>query len=203
MPFQVASPVLQSFDSLAKSCTNARRITMESCFHEIALKHLDALFGYAMTLTRSKPDAEDLVQETYLRAARAHSRLEPGSQIRSWLYTILRNTFLNQVRHRNTGPLLVEMDDDFAVPTPLPDENAINPLESYLADEKKRDIQEAIESLPAIFREIIVLREFQDLSYQEIADVLHCPVGTVMSRLGRARDKLRQMLQHLSEENAV
>lgn len=202
-PLQQGLLSLQTLrQSSAEPCGDTRTSTMESRFHIVALEHLDELFGYAMSLTRSKSDAEDLVQETYLRASRAHTRLAPGSKVRSWLYTILRNTFFNQIRRRRSGPPIVDLDDESGHVTPVADESAVDPLTSYLTAERKRDVRQAIDSLPDTFREVIVLREFQDLSYQEIAEVLQCPVGTVMSRLGRARDKLRETLQHLSQEAA-
>lgn len=169
---------------------------MRSPFHQAALEHLDGLFGYAMALTRSQSEAEDLVQETYLRATRAFNKLAPDSHIKSWLFTILRNLFLNQIRHRRAGPPFVDMEDETGAPIPLADEETVDPLASYLTEEKQRDVRRAVESLPHSFREVIILREFEELSYQQIAETLRCPVGTVMSRLGRARDKLRQMLQH-------
>ena len=180
-----------------------QKASMKSSFHRIALNHLDELFGYAMTLTRSQPEAEDLVQETYLRATRAFDKLAPDSHIKGWLYTILRNLFLNQTRHHRAGPPLIDMEDETGAPLPLADKKAVDPLTSYLTDEKQRDVRQAIESLPDSFREVIILREFEEMSYQEIAEVLHCPVGTVMSRLGRARDKLRQTLQHWGEEKTA
>ncbi|HTF64878.1 MAG TPA: sigma-70 family RNA polymerase sigma factor [Edaphobacter sp.] len=165
-------------------------------FRELALEYLDGLYGYAMTLTRSKTEAEDLVQETYLRAARAFDRLRPDSNLKSWLFTILRNVYLNQIRRRQSGPPIVEMEDQFS---DLPDRassSALDPLSAYLASLKRQDVHRAIESLPAVYREVIILREFEDLSYLEIAEVLNCPAGTVMSRLGRAREKLKRVLEH-------
>ena len=178
-------------------------ISMRSGFHQTALEHLDGLFGYAMTLTHNQAEAEDLVQETYLRATRAFDKLAPDSHIKNWLFTILRNLFLNQIRHRRAGPPLLDMEDEKGAPLPLADEEAVNPLASYLTEERQREIRQAIDSLPHLFREVILLREFEELSYQEIADVLQCPVGTVMSRLGRARDQLRQKLQHWGQEKTA
>jgi len=183
--------------------TDGHEASMRSEFHQAALKHLDSLFGYALTLVHSPSEAEDLVQETYLRATRTYEKLAPDSHIKSWLFTILRNLFLNQARHRRAGPRLLDMEDEAGAPLPLADEEAVNPLDSYLIEEKQREVRRAIDSLPPSFREVIVLREFEELSYQQIADVLECPVGTVMSRLGRARDKLRQALQHWSKEKTA
>jgi RNA polymerase sigma-70 factor (ECF subfamily) len=163
---------------------------------ELALEYLDGLYGYAMTLTRNKAEAEDLVQETYLRAIRAFDRLRPESNVKSWLFTILRNIYLNQIRHQRSGPPIVDMEDQFS---DLPDtagSGELDPLSNYLATLKRQDVHRAIESLPSIYREVIILREFEDLSYQQIAEVLNCPTGTVMSRLGRAREKLKGVLEH-------
>jgi RNA polymerase sigma-70 factor, ECF subfamily len=163
---------------------------------ELALEYLDGLLGYAMTLTRNKAEAEDLVQETYLRAIRAYDRLRPDSNVKSWLFTILRNLYLNQIRHQQSGPPMVDMEDQFS---DLPDTTRpgeLDPFCQYLATLQRQDVHRAVESLPAAHREVIVLREFEDLSYQQISEVLNVPTGTVMSRLGRAREKLKSVLEH-------
>lgn len=162
-------------------------------FQRIALEHLDSLFGYAMTLTRDRAVAEDLVQETYLRAIRAAERLEPGSNVKSWLFVIMRNAWLNELRHDQAGPKFVDLDSETAV---ISDERETisSPHVIYLKNLARLQVQEAIERLPEAYREIIVLRDFEGLTYQEIATILDCPAGTVMSRLGRARGKLREML---------
>lgn len=165
-----------------------RRHTID--FNREALEHIDALFGYALTLTREQTLAEDLVQETYLRAMRAADRLDPGSNVKSWMFVILRNAWLNKVRHEHSGPRFVELESD----TKDAPESPTNPHVVYLRKLACAQVQEAVESLPDAYREVIVLRDFEGLTYQEIATVLDCPAGTVMSRLGRARDKLRGML---------
>jgi RNA polymerase sigma-70 factor, ECF subfamily len=159
-------------------------------FQRIALEHLDSLFGYAMTLTRDRTAAEDLVQETYLRAIRAADRLEPGSNVKSWLFVIMRNAWLNEVRHDLAGPRFVELESEAGEER----DTTNSPHVIYLKNLARLQVQEAIERLPETYKEIIVLRDFEGLTYQEIATVLDCPAGTVMSRLGRARGKLRQML---------
>jgi RNA polymerase sigma-70 factor, ECF subfamily len=160
---------------------------------ELALEYPDGLYGYAMTLTRNKTEAEELVQETYLSAMRAFDRLRPDSNVKSWLFTTLRNVHLNQIRHRQSGPPIADMEDHFS---DLPDTSELDPLGNYLATPKRQDVHRAIESLPSVYREVIILREFEELSYQQNADVLNCPTGTVMSRLGRAREKLKHVLEH-------
>ncbi len=154
---------------------------------------LDGLYGYAMVLSRDRTEAEDLVQETCVRAVQAIESLRPDSNVKGWLFTILRNIWLNQLRQRRAAPKTVELDVDestaeFAV------ETSKDPYALYVSKVEREQVREAIQQLSEEFREIIVLREYGELSYQEIASVLGCPAGTVMSRLGRARSKLRSLL---------
>ena len=159
-------------------------------FGQAALEHLDALYGYAMTLTRDVTEAEDLVQETYLRAASAVNRPNGDSNLKGWLFVIMRNAWLNQLRHKNSGPRFVDLE-----PNEQPvDETQETPHVVYLRKLEREHVREAIESLPDAYREIVVLRDIEGFTYQEIAMVLNCPAGTVMSRLGRARGKLRKLL---------
>jgi RNA polymerase sigma-70 factor, ECF subfamily len=157
------------------------------------LQFMDGLFGYAMAFTRNRTDAEDLVQETYVRAIRGKDSLREGSNVKSWLFTILRHIYLNQLRKQRTSPTLLEIDAhentaDIAV------EGSKDPLAHYMSKTECEWVVEAIQQLPTEFREIVLLREYEDLSYQEIAGILGCPVGTVMSRLARARARLRTLL---------
>jgi RNA polymerase sigma-70 factor, ECF subfamily len=164
-------------------------------FNEQALEHIDALFGYAMTLTRDRTDAEDLVQETYVRAARAANKLAADTNLRNWMFVIMRNAWLNQLRHQKSGPRFVDLaDEDLAVSDWQVDAEA-NPQVVYLRKLERDEVRRAIESLPTAYREVVMLRDIEGFSYHEIATVLDCPAGTVMSRLGRARGKLRQLLK--------
>ena len=176
---------------MAKNAQNT-----EQRFRDSALQYLDGLYAYAMTLVRNQAEAEDLVQETYLRAAGAFARLRPDSNLKSWLFTILRNVRLNQVRDSWTKARVVEMDDQPGGRQEFEDKSSKDPFFLYLTRIKQADVRRAIENLPAVYREVIILREFEELSYGEIAQVLDCPPGTVMSRLNRAREKLKEMLQH-------
>jgi len=163
-------------------------------FSQAALEHLDALYGYAMTLTRNQIDAEDLVQETYLRAVKAFGQLMPNSNLKGWLFVIMRNAWLNQVRHANSGPRFVDLekeDDDLG---DWVDKRVEDPYAIYLRKLERKEIVAAIENLPSVYREIIVLRDIEGFTYHEISSLLGCPAGTVMSRLGRAREKLRRLL---------
>ena len=160
-----------------------------TAFGQAALEHIDALYGYAMTLTRDSTEAEDLVQETYVRATRASNRPEGDANLKGWMFVIMRNAWLNQVRHKNAGPLFVDLDSSEST-----GDAQDNPHVLYLRKLEREQVREAIENLPDAYREIIVLRDIEGFTYQEIATVLDCPAGTVMSRLGRARGRLRKML---------
>jgi RNA polymerase sigma-70 factor, ECF subfamily len=159
-------------------------------FDRAAMEHIDALYGYAITLTRDSTDAEDLVQETYLRAASAANHPDVDSNLKGWLFVIMRNAWLNQIRHKNNGPRFVDLE------TGEPSAVAVheNPHVVYIRKLEREQVREAIESLPDSYREIILLRDIEGFTYQEIATVLDCPAGTVMSRLGRARGRLRKQL---------
>jgi RNA polymerase sigma-70 factor, ECF subfamily len=156
-------------------------------------EYLDGLYGYALILTRNHSEAEDLVQETCFRALRAMARLRPDSNAKSWLYTILRNIWLNELRRVKVAGHIIALDGDEKSANLAVD--AANDLHSdYVASIERGRIRNAIQQLPVEFREIILLREYEELSYREIGGLLRCPVGTVMSRLARARSKLRDLL---------
>lgn len=158
----------------------------------LLLEHADGLFSYALALTRNVHEAEDLVQETYLRAIVAIDRFREDGNAKAWLYTILRNIRLNQVRQQRIRPKLLELDahensGDLLI------EAGKDPHTQYVCKMEIRQLHEALQQLSKEFREIILLREFAELSYQEIATLLGCAPGTVMSRLARARSKLRTL----------
>lgn len=154
------------------------------------MEHIDALYGYAMTLTRNAAEAEDLVQETYVRAAGAANRPDLEGNLKGWLFVIMRNAWLNQVRHKNSGPRFVDLETG----EPPPGAAHENPHVVYLRKLEREQVRAAIESLPDAYREIVILRDIEGFTYHEIATVLDCPAGTVMSRLGRARGELRKRL---------
>ena len=162
--------------------------------HTVDLReYLDGLYSYGLVLSRNRAEAEDLVQETCLRALRAMGRLRPDSNVKSWLFTILRNIWLNQLRQRKTAPGVVDLDSDEYVTNQEVDSSK-DPHAAFVSDLEREQVRHAIQQLPVEFREIIMLREYEELSYQEIASVLDCPPGTVMSRLARARSRLRELL---------
>lgn len=174
----------------------------ESTFEQVALDQLPALYGFAMTLTRRPTSAEDLVQETYLRAVRSFERLMPDSHVKSWLFTIMRNIWLNEIRHSHGGPQFVELDGEDGRTYDVSDNGSNSPHVVFMRKITRDEVRSAIESLPVQYREVVVLRDLEGFSYQEIATILDCPAGTVMSRLGRAREKLRLLLHRWQTEPA-
>ena len=156
-----------------------------------ALQHLDALYNFAMYLTGKPAEAEDLVQETYLRALRFSSRFQPGTHLRAWLFQILRNTFLTFYRLREReSPLAEEGVPDWDAPMfhDAPEEDA-GVLEVHT------DLERALRKLPEEFRTVLLLAEIEGMPLDEVAQVMACPVGTVKSRIFRAKERLRAMLK--------
>lgn len=167
--------------------------TGEDLALDTGLEYLEGLYGYALVLTRNHAEAEDLVQETYLRALAALGGLRAGSNMKGWLFTILRNIWLNQLRKRRNSPQTVALEVRCGAAVRLL-ESSKNSYDHYVSQNETGQVRAAIQKLPTDFREVILLREYEDLSYQEIASVLECPVGTVMPRLARARARLRTLL---------
>jgi RNA polymerase sigma-70 factor, ECF subfamily len=157
------------------------------------LEHIDGLYSYALVLARNRSDADDLVQETCLRALPAMERLREGSNVRGWLYTILRNIWFNQLRQRRTARQVDSIDIAQRL-ADIPSNGSQDPYSLLAGKTEREQLRDAIQQLPIESREIIILREYGELSYQEIADAMDVPIGTVMSRLGRARSKLRTLL---------
>ncbi|HXV79186.1 MAG TPA: RNA polymerase sigma factor [Candidatus Binatia bacterium] len=167
--------------------------------HERAiLENLGPLYGFAMSLARNPVDAEDLVQEACLRAIKGMPQDGIKSDPKVWLFTILRNVWINEWRRRANGPeflLLEKGRGDFLPPQErLADQRACP--EDYLEWNALREkVRVAISGLPEAFREVIVLRYFEGFSYRQIASIVGCPAGTIMSRLSRARAELRNVLK--------
>jgi RNA polymerase sigma-70 factor (ECF subfamily) len=158
-------------------------------FEEVVLPHLDAAFNYARWLTKSDADAEDVVQDAYLRALRFFSSLR-SDDARAWLFTIVRNTWYGRFPQRsgaNQPTVYDTMKHD------RPDEH-LDPEGLAMQQQAVEEVQRAVQELPADFREVIILRELEGLSYKEIAAVAGIPIGTVMSRLARARERLQTIL---------
>lgn len=162
----------------------------EKDFSQAAMQHLDSLYGYAWVLTRNQAEAEDLVQETYLRAVRAFGGLVPDSNLKGWLFAIMRNLWINQLRRGR--PQLVDLEEA--------ESYSVDPYRVLVQKIEREHVLAAIDRLHAHHREVVLLRDIEGFSYQQIAELLGCPIGTVMSRLGRAREQLRLMLGYLRVE---
>jgi len=160
------------------------------------LASLDSLYRMALRLTRVPADAEDLVQETYLKAFRAADRFEPGTNLRAWLFTILHNTARNRARDRARDTVaidseLVDQASERVPATGLPE----TPETLLLRDTLTPELQSAIDALPDAFRQAVWLRDVEEFSYAEIAEMLSIPIGTVMSRISRGRRALYDALR--------
>ena len=183
-----------------KSSNDAKR----EAFKQSILENLNGLYGFALSLTRNNHRANDLVQEACLKAWRSLHQFKEGTNFKAWLFTILRNTFINEYRREKRSPEKVSLDDEenFSFYAKahsqlttegkhsVPDALDPSKLEEVLGDE----VHEALYALPEEYREAIVLSDVQDLSYADIAKVLNVPIGTVRSRLARGRSMLQKLL---------
>ena len=160
----------------------------------IGMEYLDGLYSYALVLSRDQADAEDLVQETYVRAVRTMGGLRADSKIKSCFFTILRNIWLNQLHRRRTAREIVDLDIISESNLEPAAGDSTDPHTLSVRHSVTAHVREAIDKLPSEFREIVFLREYEDLSYQEISTILDCPADTLMSRLARARSRLRILL---------
>ena len=165
-------------------------------FEQAVLPHLTAAYNLARWLTGNEHDAEDAVQESYLRALKFFSGFRGGSS-RPWLLAIVRNTCYTWLRRNRMEEPGMELDEELHVDTSSPSPEAI-----LLAAARSDLVRRALEELPAEFREIVILREMEGLSYKEIAEVTAIPVGTVMSRLARARARLQKLLGEANPSEA-
>ena len=156
-----------------------------------ALSYLDSLYGTALRLTRRPADAEDLVQDTYLKAFRSSSQFERGTNLKAWLFTILHNTFRNMRRHDSRDP--IDVDSEVVEQAANADHDP-TPEQILTRATLDADLQAALDALPEAFRQAVWLRDVEELSYADIAKVLGVPIGTVMSRISRGRRALHEAL---------
>ena len=162
-------------------------------FEAGALECLDALFSAALRLTRDRASAEDLVQETYLKAFRFASRFERGTNVRAWLFTILYNTHRNARRDAWRAP--IDVDTDLVEQAAVPASDVTSPEQALLQGTLSEDLRQALDALPEAYRQAVWLRDVEDLSYAEIGQVLDVAPGTVMSRIARGRRQLFERLR--------
>jgi RNA polymerase sigma-70 factor (ECF subfamily) len=174
-------------------------------FEAAALEFVDSLYRTALRLTRDPSDAEDLVQDTYLKAFKAADSFRPGTNLRAWLFTILHNTARNRVRDRARETVTVDSDaveQAADMPQSGGTASADTPEALLLRNTLTPELQTAVDELPQVFREAVWLRDVEEFTYAEIADVLGVPIGTVMSRISRGRRMLFDKLHHLRPVNA-
>ncbi|MBT3352823.1 MAG: sigma-70 family RNA polymerase sigma factor [Nitrospinaceae bacterium] len=173
-------------------------------FETLALEHIDALYRGALRLSGNPEDAEDLVQDVYVRAIRFYTQFQPGTNIRAWLFKILKNTFINRFRKKSRTPTQLELDDSEYQRSDLTDFNAGHskiegPEAQFFKRQTSKVIEKALSEIPEKFRRIIVLSDIEGFSYREIAEIEECPLGTVMSRLYRSRRMLQALLVKYDE----
>ena len=167
-------------------------------FEELAMPLFDSLYNFARWLVRNQSDAEDLVQETYRKALHSFASFQPGTNFRGWIFRILKNTFLSSrsgLERKMTVAMELEEDrSELATERETP--------ETILIERSNRQlVQRAIDELPAHYRTVLLLREVEEMSYQQIAEILSIPIGTVMSRLARARRTIRESFKSGLETN--
>ena len=167
----------------------------------MALVHLDALYHVALRLTRNRAQAEDIVQEAFLRAFRSFHHFNPGTNCRAWFFTILRNIFLNRVRTQGREVLEAEMGGVDQAEGMVDTHVGANPEERFLQTVLHGDVDRALATLPMAFREAVLLVDIEGLTYREVAEIVGCPIGTVMSRLSRGRALLRRALVCFAREH--
>ncbi len=179
-------------------CVPADRLPSEM-FEQLAVPLFERLYNFACWLTQDRNEAEDLVQETYAKALKGFSSFQPGTNFRAWIYRILRNAFLNSRAGLKAVSLPLDAEgEDAALPA-----TEETPESILLQRADWQFVQEALQRLPVAHREVLLLCDMEEMSYQEIAAALGIPIGTVMSRLSRARQALRAAVQTIQQSGAT
>ena len=195
-------------DSTAMSDTAQPSAELRALFEDQALTFMDQLYAAALRMTRNPADAGDLVQETYVKAYAAFASFEQGTNLKAWLYRILTNTFINNYRKNQRGPYQGTIDDledwQFGGAESLTQGRSTRSAEAEAIDHlPDSDVKAALQSIPEDFRLAVYLADVEGFSYQEIADIMKTPVGTVMSRLHRGRRLLRDLLADYARERGI
>jgi RNA polymerase sigma-70 factor (ECF subfamily) len=182
-----------------------RQEESDADFNREALTHMQTLYRGALFMTKDPAAAEDLIQETFLKAHRFWHRYEPGTNCKAWLFRIMTNTFINRSRKRKVLHASIDDVDAEISSSPIHDHNGFygTPESSFMSQFFPEHIRQAVESLPESFRIPVVLADLHDFSYKEIAEMVDCPVGTVMSRLFRGRKKLQEILFDYAVEQGI
>jgi len=175
-------------------------------FEAAAMPFVDALYNTAYRMTRNAEDAEDLVQEAYLKAYKYYDKFEEGTNFKAWLFKIMKNTFINNYRKKQQAPPQSDFADiEESFETQVSEEagqkKIKNPEEELLQDVLDEDVQRAIDELPPDYRMVVLLADLENFSYKEIAEILDVPVGTVMSRLYRGRRLLEKVMLEYARDH--
>ncbi len=177
-------------------------------FEALALPHLDSLYRTALRMTRKPDEAEDLVQETFMKAFRSFSTFEPETNFRAWLFKILTNSYINRYRKQQGNPARTSLEDvraflasDEAGESTIEPAEAPEVVEAAMDERFDEEVKHALDELPEDFRQVVVMALVEGMSYKEIASALECPLGTVMSRLYRGRQMLRRRLADYARQH--
>jgi RNA polymerase sigma-70 factor (ECF subfamily) len=174
-------------------------------FEAAAMPFIDALYNTAYRMTRNAEDAEDLVQETYMKAYRYYEKFEEGTNFKAWLFKIMKNTFINNYRKKQQAPNLsnfADIEESFENHVSEEVTNQLkNPEQELLENVLDEDVQKALDRLPQDYRMVVLLADLEGFSYKEIAEILEVPVGTVMSRLYRGRRLLEEVMLEFAREH--
>ena len=187
--------------------TTAGAVDLKERFSQEAMPLLDQLYGGALRMTRNPQDAEDLLQETYLKAYNAFDSFKPGTNLKAWLYRIMTNTYINTYRKKQRRPLVTSAEDVTDSQLYTSSSHDSTGLESAEVEALKNmpnsRISEALNSINEDYRMVVYYADVEGLAYKEIAEVMDIPLGTVMSRLHRGRKQLRELLKDVAHEQGI
>lgn len=179
--------------------------TLKQDFEREAIPHMNALYNFALKLSGDEDDANDLLQETYLRAFRFFDKFEKGTNCKAWLYRIMKNLYINSYKKKTSGPIKVDYEEvenfyENIKPSNTDDAHLEREIFDSLLDD---EVSQAIASLPEDFRTVIILSDIEGYTYEEIAEFVDCPIGTVRSRLHRARKMLFSKLHKYAKSKGL